>query len=169
MVVQAKLLDPVRLWASDTNSCPVLHPTRELLIGSLRLIFTVCSKPRHRASSAGLLIPRGAHEFPEQPNFSPIEHHPPHGTPPLHPQVLSVGAGNGYTGSGYTVCPHCFNNPPPGHGGEGQSQFRCFLCSAACPLAKKVQGIYTHIRRHDLCFFFYVGALARQVGCGRGR
>lgn len=55
-------------------------------------------------------------------------------------QVLTVARGNDYSGAGYTVCPYCFNNPPAEHGGDGQSQFRCFMCSAACPLAKRVQG-----------------------------
>ncbi|CAN0257048.1 unnamed protein product, partial [Ectocarpus sp. 12 AP-2014] len=75
--------------------------------------------------------------------------------PLCHFQVLSVSPGNDYTGAGYTVCPYCFNNAPAAHGGEGQSQFRCFMCSASCPLAKRVQGGDTTIVR---CW---------KAGCGQ--
>ncbi|CAM9932316.1 unnamed protein product, partial [Phaeothamnion confervicola] len=55
-------------------------------------------------------------------------------------QVLEVTTGNGYTGNGYTFCPHCFNNPPAEHGGKAGTQFRCFNCAADCPLAKRAPG-----------------------------
>lgn len=40
-------------------------------------------------------------------------------------QVVQIAAGDGYTGGGYHVCPHCFSNPPAGH----SSDFRCLNCT----------------------------------------
>jgi DNA topoisomerase-3 len=40
-------------------------------------------------------------------------------------QVVQITTGDGYTGSGYTVCPHCFSNPPSGHAPD----FRCLNCT----------------------------------------
>eukprot|EP00004_Rigifila_ramosa_P023115 TRINITY_DN6436_c0_g1_i1.p1 TRINITY_DN6436_c0_g1~~TRINITY_DN6436_c0_g1_i1.p1 ORF type:complete len:861 (-),score=112.23 TRINITY_DN6436_c0_g1_i1:18-2501(-) len=34
----------------------------------------------------------------------------------------------------HSICPHCFSNPPQP---EISSNFRCFMCSAGCPLAGK--------------------------------
>eukprot|EP00736_Rhodelphis_marinus_P006750 Rmarinus@m.25760 len=39
----------------------------------------------------------------------------------------------------HTVCPHCFSNPPAEHSAESLiagAEFRCFMCTAECPLAK---------------------------------
>ena len=57
-------------------------------------------------------------------------------------QVIKVVAGNGYTGNGYTLCPHCFSNPPAAHGGaQGGGDFRCFQCQhPTCSLASGTPG-----------------------------
>jgi DNA topoisomerase-3 len=47
-------------------------------------------------------------------------------------QVLSVT--NESTQKTHSVCPYCFNNPPPASG-KTPGQFRCFMCTESCPLA----------------------------------
>ena len=48
-------------------------------------------------------------------------------------QVIEVSAGHGYSGNGYTVCPHCYNTPPPQHASQRDAMtMPCFQCAAPC-------------------------------------
>lgn len=59
-------------------------------------------------------------------------------------QVIRVTAGDGYTGNGYHVCPHCFSNPPATqHTGNTEvlADFRCFACTHPdCELSRGTTG-----------------------------
>lgn len=57
-------------------------------------------------------------------------------------QVVAIARGDGYEGNGYNVCPKCYSDPPPDHGGSGNGgSFPCFSCShPTCPLAGGTQG-----------------------------
>lgn len=57
-------------------------------------------------------------------------------------QVVAIARGDGYEGNGYNICPKCYSDPPPDHGGSGNGgSFPCFSCShPECPLAGGTQG-----------------------------
>ena len=58
--------------------------------------------------------------------------------------MVDVKAGGGYEGKGYSLCPHCFSNPPDGsaEAAAGGDDFPCFKCTHAdkCALAGGVAG-----------------------------
>ncbi|EPY26941.1 DNA topoisomerase III [Angomonas deanei] len=41
----------------------------------------------------------------------------------------------------YTVCPYCFTHPPHGPDIEAVGEFRCFQCTADCPLASGLENV----------------------------
>lgn len=57
-------------------------------------------------------------------------------------QVVQVCQGDGYEGNGYHLCPKCYTDPPPEHGGaQNGGNFRCFSCShPTCRLSGGTQG-----------------------------
>jgi len=57
-------------------------------------------------------------------------------------QVISIARGDGYEGNGYNLCPKCYADPPPEHGGtRNGGNFPCFSCShPTCALAGGIQG-----------------------------
>jgi len=57
-------------------------------------------------------------------------------------QVIQILRGEGYEGNGYHVCPKCFSEPPPEHGGSRNGgEFRCFACQhPTCALAGGTAG-----------------------------
>ncbi|CAM9520656.1 unnamed protein product, partial [Discosporangium mesarthrocarpum] len=69
-----------------------------------------------------------------------VKMEPPVVCPLCNYEVISVTAGNNYSGNGYNVCPWCYNNPPEEHGGGEGMTFVCFKCTANCPLARGIQG-----------------------------
>jgi DNA topoisomerase-3 len=56
-------------------------------------------------------------------------------------QVIRVERGDGYEGNGYHVCPKCFTDSPPDHGGGNGGDFRCFSCThPSCSLSGGTLG-----------------------------
>ena len=99
--------------------------------------------------SLGLRLPKGnpspmsKENQPNQPLLCPICNY----------QVLQIKQGNGYTGNGYHVCPHCFTNTPKDHGGSTTSgDFRCFNCThPTCSLASGTSGGNVQIMSCPFC------------------
>ena len=67
---------------------------------------------------------------------------PPVMCPICNFQVVQVKSGDGYEGNGYHVCPKCFSDAPPDHGGaQNAGDFRCFSCThPTCSLAGGTSG-----------------------------
>ena len=83
----------------------------------------------------GLSLPRG------EPSPKTTEQNEPFLCPICQYQVIQINSGSGYTGNGYQLCPHCFSNPPHGHGGSSSVNFRCFECThPTCSLASGTKG-----------------------------
>ena len=87
------------------------------------------------ACSVALVLPaRGIHTPMRQGND-------PTRCPICNYQVISISEGDGYTGSGYHICPKCFSDAPAEYGGSSAGDFRCFSCThPTCKLASGVQG-----------------------------
>ena len=71
------------------------------------------------------------------------DNHDPVKCPICNFQVIAIARGDGYEGNGYNVCPKCYSDPPPDHGGGGSrnSNFPCFsCCHPTCALAGGTQG-----------------------------
>jgi len=55
-------------------------------------------------------------------------------------QVVRITEGDGYTGSGYSVCPKCYTDPPAEYGGATSNDFKCSKCThPSCSLAGSIR------------------------------
>ena len=92
----------------------------------------------NNCDTGGLEIPRGE----PSPMTSPQARDQPFRCPICRYQVIRIGAGEGYTGNGYQVCPKCYTDSPAEFGGAATAgNFRCFNCTHPdCSLAGGTAG-----------------------------
>lgn len=95
-----------------------------------KLLYCNACQVGHLMPRKGLIRPKTAEDNEATPILCPI----------CNFQVVAIARGDGYEGQGYTLCPKCYGDPPPEHGGNGGT-FACFSCThPTCALAGGTRG-----------------------------